>query len=62
MEVREAMTELALAVGPGHTLRQAAKMMADRRVGAAVVIDPDPHPLQRAGEDELFHRPACQVV
>jgi CBS domain-containing protein len=41
MEVREAMTELALAVGPGHTLRQAAKMMAERKVGAAVVIDPD---------------------
>ncbi len=41
MEVREAMTQLALAVGPGHTLRQAAKLMADRRIGAAVVLDPD---------------------
>jgi len=41
MEVREAMTQLALAVGPGHTLRQAARMMADRHIGAAVVLDPD---------------------
>lgn len=41
MEVREAMTQLALAVGPGHTLRQAARMMAERRIGAAVVLDPD---------------------
>jgi signal-transduction protein with cAMP-binding, CBS, and nucleotidyltransferase domain len=28
-------------VGPAHTLREAARMMAARRVGAAVVIDPD---------------------
>jgi CBS domain-containing protein len=35
------MSKLALAVGPGHTLQQAAKLMADRRVGAAVVLDPD---------------------
>lgn len=41
MEVREAMTELALTVGPGHTLRQAARLMGERRVGAAVVLDPD---------------------
>jgi CBS domain-containing protein len=41
MQVREAMSQLALAVGPSHTLRQAARLMAERRVGAAVVLDPD---------------------
>ena len=39
MEVREGMTEVVLTLGPGHTLREAARMMADRNVGAAVVID-----------------------
>jgi CBS domain-containing protein len=35
------MSKLVLTVGPGHTLRAAAKLMADRRVGAAVVLDPE---------------------
>jgi CBS domain-containing protein len=41
MQVREAMTQVVLTVGPGHTLRQAAVQMARRNVGAAVVIDPE---------------------
>lgn len=41
MLVRDAMTPAVLTVGPSHTLRQAAKQMAGRRVGAAVVMDPD---------------------
>ncbi len=41
MQVRDAMSKQVLVVGPEHTLRQAAKMMATRRVGSAVVIDPD---------------------
>jgi CBS domain-containing protein len=41
MKVREGMSTSVLTVGPGHTLRQAAALMADRPVGAAVVIDPD---------------------
>jgi CBS domain-containing protein len=41
MQVREAMSKEILVVGPEHTLRQAARMMSDRRVGSAVVIDPD---------------------
>jgi CBS domain-containing protein len=41
MQVREGMTPQILAVGPGHTLREAARLMAERHVGAAVVIDPD---------------------
>ncbi|HEY6276562.1 MAG TPA: CBS domain-containing protein [Streptosporangiaceae bacterium] len=34
------MTTLVLTIGPAHTLRQAARMMSARRVGAAVVVDP----------------------
>lgn len=41
MQVRDAMSKQVLIVGPEHTLRQAAKMMATRRVGSAIVIDPD---------------------
>ncbi len=43
MQVREGMSSMVLSVGPGHTLRAAARLMAERRVGAAVVIDPDSH-------------------
>jgi CBS domain-containing protein len=35
------MSALVLVIGPGHTLRQAAKLMANRKVGAAVVHDSD---------------------
>ncbi len=41
MQVREAMSKVVLTIGPSHTLRQAAEHMAKRKVGAAVVIDPD---------------------
>lgn len=41
MLVRDAMSTVVLTVGPAHTLRQAAALMAARRVGAAVVLDPD---------------------
>jgi CBS domain-containing protein len=39
MLVRDGMTQVVLTVGPAHTLRQAAAMMAAQRVGAAVVLD-----------------------
>ena len=39
MEVREGMSKVVLTLGPGHTLREAAKRMTDRGVGAAVVTD-----------------------
>ncbi len=35
------MSDVVLTVNPGHTLRDAARAMAGRGVGAAVVIDPD---------------------
>jgi CBS domain-containing protein len=41
MRVRDGMSKMVLTVGPGHTLRDAARLMAERRVGAAVVLDPD---------------------
>ncbi len=41
MLVREAMSNAVLQVGPGHTLRQAAQLMSERKVGSAVVLDPD---------------------
>ena len=39
MKVRDGMTRLVLTIGPAHTLREAARLMSGRRVGAAVVVD-----------------------
>ena len=33
------MSGVVLTLGPGHTLREAARMMTERGVGAAVVVD-----------------------
>jgi CBS domain-containing protein len=41
MQVRDAMSSDVLTIGPDHTLRDAAKRMSGRRVGAAVVLDGD---------------------
>ena len=41
MQVRDGMSTVVLSVGPGHTVREAARLMAERRVGAAVVVDPE---------------------
>lgn len=41
MQVRDGMSTVVLTVGPGHTLRAAARLMAERRIGAAVVMDPE---------------------
>ena len=41
MQVRDAMSHIFLAVGPTHTLREAASRMAERNIGAAVVLDPE---------------------
>ena len=41
MQVRNGMTTVVLTVGPHHTLREAARLMAERKVGAAVVMDPE---------------------
>jgi CBS domain-containing protein len=39
MEVREGMSGVVLTIGCGHTLRDAAKRMTERGVGAAIVVD-----------------------
>ena len=41
MQVSEGMSSVVLTIGPGHTLREAARQMAQRGVGAAVVVDPE---------------------
>lgn len=41
MQVRDGMSSMVLTVGPGHTLRAVARLMSQREVGAAVVMDPD---------------------
>ena len=43
MLVREGMTRIVVTVGPNHTLREAARRMTARNVGAAVVMDNE-HP------------------
>ncbi len=39
MQVRDGMSNVVLTVNPGHSLRDAATSMAERGVGAAVVMD-----------------------
>jgi CBS domain-containing protein len=39
MHVRDGMSSVVLTINPGHSLRDAAAAMAERQVGAAVVID-----------------------
>ena len=41
MQVRDGMSAAVLTVGPAHTLRDAARQMAERKVGAAIVLDPE---------------------
>src|SRR3954465_11414566 len=41
MQGRDGMRGVVLPVTPGPSLRDAAKAMAERGVGAAVVVDPD---------------------
>ena len=41
MQVREAMNEIVVTVGPDHSLRETARRMTKHGVGAAVVIGLD---------------------
>jgi len=41
MKVEDGMSTQVLTIGPAHTLREAARMMAARKVGAAVVVNPE---------------------
>lgn len=45
MQVRDGMSEVVLAVGPSHTLREAAERMTEKGTGAALVTqDENPVP------------------
>jgi CBS domain-containing protein len=57
MYVRDAMTTVVLTVGPDHTLRDAARRMTERGVGAAVVIDE-----QQAGPGIITERDILRSV
>src|SRR3954453_20700611 len=41
MQVSDGMSSVVLTIGPGHSLRDAARAMTERKLGAAVVMDPD---------------------
>ncbi len=55
MQVRDGMTDAILTVGPGHALRAVARLMSERAVGAAVVMDPDGHGPGIITERDLLH-------
>jgi CBS domain-containing protein len=55
--VRDAMSKAVLTVGPEHTIRQVAQLMTARRVGSAVVHDPD-----SAGTGILTERDVLNVI
>jgi CBS domain-containing protein len=57
MQVRDGMSSLVLTVNPGHTLREAATAMAERGVGAAVVID-----AEQPGPGILTERDLLQAI
>ena len=57
MFVREAMSTAVLTVGPEHTLREAARRMTTRGVGAAVIIDD-----QQAGPGIITERDILRSV
>lgn len=59
MHVREGMSPVVLSVGPSHTLRDAARLMSKRGVGAAVVLDPDGHGPGIVTERDILHAVGC---
>jgi CBS domain-containing protein len=55
MHVREAMSTTVLTIGPDHTLREASRQMLARKVGAAVVHDPDGEGIGILTERDVLH-------
>jgi signal-transduction protein with cAMP-binding, CBS, and nucleotidyltransferase domain len=55
MEVREGMSGVVLSVGPNHTLREAARKMMEKGVGAAVVIDEELPAPGIVSERDILH-------
>ncbi|GAA1903820.1 CBS domain-containing protein [Streptomyces sodiiphilus] len=61
MLVRDAMSTVVLTIGPDHTLRQAARLMSARRVGAAVVLDPETCGLGILTERDILRSVAAEL-
>jgi len=59
MQIRDGISSVVLTVGPGHTLHQAAALMAKRNVGAAVVIDPEGEGPGIITERDILHSVAA---
>jgi CBS domain-containing protein len=57
MQVRAGMSDVVLTINPGHSLRDAASAMAERGVGAAVVID-----LEQPGPGIVTERDILQSI
>jgi CBS domain-containing protein len=55
MLVRDAMSKTVLVVGPDHTIRQVAALMSRRRVGSAVVHDPESEGFGIMTERDILH-------
>ncbi|HWB34645.1 MAG TPA: CBS domain-containing protein [Rugosimonospora sp.] len=55
MQVRDAMSRQILTVGPEHTIRQVAAQMSQRRVGSAVVHDPESSGVGIMTERDVLH-------
>jgi CBS domain-containing protein len=59
VQVQEGMNQTVLAAGPGHTLREAARLMSARDVGAAVVVDPEGNGPGIITERDILHSVAA---
>jgi CBS domain-containing protein len=57
MQVREGMSATSLTVGPDHTLREAARLMHERGVGSAIVLD-----LEQPGPGLLTERDVLAAI
>ena len=55
MQVREGMSRTVLTVGPATRCATVARLMSERGVGAAVVIDPDGHGPGIITERDILH-------
>jgi signal-transduction protein with cAMP-binding, CBS, and nucleotidyltransferase domain len=59
MKVEDGMSLRVLSIGPAHTLREAARMMAARQVGAAVVVNHDHAGVGILTERDILMSVAC---
>lgn len=53
--VKQCMTPVVLTVGPQHSLRDVSRLMTDRRVGAAVVLNPERSGIGIITERDILH-------